>query len=207
MATIPFPGERRANAQHLEALAEGLVRLSARMTEALETLPLDARLADMAGSRLPDAGARLNHALKLTDEAAHRTLDLVEHSRGLMERLMIAHNDLGAMRAGTLTATPHALGRVQDEMGWCAERLRQNLAEMALAQSYQDLTGQIIRKVVHLVTDVEQALVDLLRNAGLAASAKRPAEAPGELKGPAVPGVDASVSQKDADNLLNDLGL
>jgi len=44
MATIPFPVERRANARHLEALAAGLQRLSAELTDTLEGLPLDARL-------------------------------------------------------------------------------------------------------------------------------------------------------------------
>lgn len=207
MPTIPFPTERRSNARHLEALAEGLVKLSRQMTDTLNSLPLDARLAQMAETRLPDAGARLEHAIKLTDEAAHRTLDLVERSRVLMERLMLANADLGAMRNGAMTPTDHALGRVQDETTWCTERLRQNLAEMAVAQSYQDLTGQIIRKVVRLVTDVEFALVDLLTNAGLATGRPPEAPQPGELLGPAVPGHDPSVSQKDADDLLQNLGL
>ena len=207
MATLPFPGERRSNARHLEALAEGLVKLSRQMTQTLNTLPLDARLAQMADTRLPDAGARLEHAIRLTDEAAHRTLDLVERSRMLMERLMLANSDLGAMRSGVLTPTDHALGRVQEEAAWCTERLKQNLAEMAVAQGYQDLTGQIIRKVVRLVTDVENALVDLLANAGLATGRSAATPAHGELLGPAVPGVDPGVSQKDADDLLQNLGL
>lgn len=207
MATIPFPSERRANARHLETLAEGLVKLSEQMTTTLNSLPLDTRLAQMAETRLPDAGARLEHAIRLTDEAAHRTLDLVERSRVLMERLMLANADLGAMRGGVITPTDHALGRVQDETAWCTERLKQNLAEMAVAQSYQDLTGQIIRKVVRLVTDVETALADLLNNAGLPTARKAAVAQPGELLGPAVPDVDPSVSQKDADDLLQNLGL
>ena len=207
MATIPFPGERRANAPHLEALAEGLVKLSRQMTDTLNALPLDATLAQMAQTRLPDAGARLEHAIKLTDEAAHRTLDLVERSRTLMERLMLANADLGAMRTGGMVPTEPALRRVQEETAWCTEQLRQNLAEMAVAQGYQDLTGQIIRKVVKLVTDVEFALVDLLTNAGLATARRPETPEPGALLGPAVPGVDPSVSQKDADDLLQDLGL
>lgn len=206
MATIPFPVERRANARHLEALAAGLQRLSAELTDTLEGLPLDARLAQMAGDRLPDAGARLEHVIRITDEAAHRTLDLVEGSRKLMERLKRTTADLAAMRAGVMRPTDHALGRVQDETDWCIEQLRLNLGEMAVAQGYQDLTGQIIRKVVRLVTDVERALVDLLQSAGLAAQRAAPADA-GALAGPAVPGRDPAVSQKDADDLLSNLGL
>jgi chemotaxis protein CheZ len=209
VATVPFPVERRANARHLEALAAGLQRLSASLTETLEGLPLDARLAQMAGDRLPDASARLEHVIRITDEAAHRTLDLVEKSRELMDRMRLAHNDIAAMRSGAINRTDHALARVQNETDWCTEQLRRNLGEMAVAQGYQDLTGQIIRKVVRLVTEVEQALVDLLKSAGLA-TRREPAAAPapgGAPPGPAVPGRDVAASQKDADDLLSNLGL
>ena len=40
----------------------------------------EARLDALAGHEVPDARKRLTHVVKLTDEAAHRTLDLVEQS-------------------------------------------------------------------------------------------------------------------------------
>ena len=53
---------------------------------ALERFRLDSRLDDLAEKEMPDARQRLNHVLKLTDEAAHRTLDLVEQSGPPAER-------------------------------------------------------------------------------------------------------------------------
>jgi chemotaxis protein CheZ len=174
VAAIPFPVERRANARHLRALAEGLARLSAHVTATLNALPIDPRLAQ---GELP-APARLGHVVRTTDEAARRTLDLVEKSRALMERLRLANSDLGAMRAGMIRPTDHALGRVQGETDWCVDQLRQHLAEMAVTQVYQDLAGRIVGRVVHLATETEHALAELLANAGLAAGDAPGGDAP-----------------------------
>ena len=43
------------------------------------------------------------------------------------------------------------------------DKVRENLSEVLLAQGYQDLSGQIIRGVMKLVTELEIALVDLVR--------------------------------------------
>ena len=43
------------------------------------------------------------------------------------------------------------------------DKVRGNLAEVLLAQGYQDLSGQIIRGVMKLVRELETALVDLVR--------------------------------------------
>jgi chemotaxis protein CheZ len=118
----------------------------------------------------------------MTEKATHRTLDLAEECRELTERL----------RAEGLNAD-------QDQL---LDRIRHNLTEVALTQSYQDLTGQIIRRVVGIVRRVHEGFGALglppaeedVRNAGLA--------------GPAVNGLDRhAVSQHDADDLLSDLGL
>ncbi|MEG1679824.1 MAG: protein phosphatase CheZ, partial [Stenotrophomonas sp.] len=126
--------------------------------------------------------ARLDHVVQMTEQATHRTLDLAEECRALTERL----------RADGLNA----------EQGEILERIRHNLTEVALTQSYQDLTGQIIRRVVGIVRRVHEGFGALglpppeedARNQGLA--------------GPAVNGLDRhAVSQVDADDLLSDLGL
>ena len=83
------------------------------------------------------------------------------------------------------------------------ERIRHNLTEIALTQSYQDLTGQIIRRVAGIVRRVHE---------GFGALGLPPPEEPGlpdnGLAGPAVAGLDRhAVSQDAADDLLSDLGL
>ena len=83
-----------------------------------------------------------------------------------------------------------------------------------MAQDFQDLTGQIIRKVINLVQEVEDSLVELIKLSGK----KLSEEDQGALTeiveeenghGPQVPGVDHGNtvdSQDDVDELLSSLG-
>jgi len=56
-----------------------------RLWSALARFSAEARLDTLAGHEVPDARKRLTHVVNLTDQAAHRTLDLVEKSGPLVE--------------------------------------------------------------------------------------------------------------------------
>jgi chemotaxis protein CheZ len=63
-------------------------------------------------------------------------------------------------------------------------------------QSFQDLTGQTIKKVIQLVTDIETELVKLIATFGVKIEA-----------GAAVPvAVVEKVNQADVDDLLKEFG-
>ena len=63
-----------------------LRRLTAHAESALARFRERARIDALADQEVPDARKRLAHVVKLTDEAAHRTLDLVERSAPLVEQ-------------------------------------------------------------------------------------------------------------------------
>src|SRR5260370_14189659 len=63
-----------------------LRHLTCDLQKALERCSVESRLQDIAENEIPDARARLTHVINMTDEAAHRTLDLVEQSCPLAER-------------------------------------------------------------------------------------------------------------------------
>src|SRR5262244_908662 len=63
-----------------------LRQLTGDLQKALERFSVESRLQDIAENEIPDARARLSHVISMTDEAAHRTLDLVEQSGPLAER-------------------------------------------------------------------------------------------------------------------------
>jgi len=184
--------------QLLRAREEGLfvhvAKLTRELHRALSDMRLDNRLAELAGSEIPDACGRLDYVVQVTERAAHRTLDLVEASRALA-------TDIASCASGV---TPAGAGQA---IMLDAERLRGHLTELAQAQEYQDISGQIIRRVIDLVRNVENALLDLLRISGSRAQpgAVR-AVVPGSLQGPAVPGTVSGASQHDADELLASLG-
>lgn len=162
-------------------LAQGVAKLARELSEAMRAIDLDTRIAGLAGGEIKDACTHLDHVVRMTEEAAHRTLDLVEDCRRIVDRLP----------ADAAIAEP-------------VDQLRRNLLSLALAQEYQDLSGQLIRRVIALVRQVESALVDLVRIAGPASRPPEPVPAVmNDLKGPAAAN---PASQQDADALLADLG-
>jgi len=158
-----------------QPMMQGLGRLARELAQTLGELPPTHGVGD-----LDDACARLDHVVAMTEQASHKTLDLAEQCRGLADQL----------KATALTA----------EQARVVDQIRAGLSEMALAQSYQDLTGQIIRRVAGIVRRVHEGFGEL----GLPPPEKKH----DGLAGPAVAGLDKSAfSQDDADDLLSGLGL
>lgn len=79
--------------------------------------------------------------------------------------------------------------------------------EIILAQDFQDLAGQVIKKIVELVQGLESRLLAVLLEA---MPAERKAETPdGLLDGPVINaggGRDVVANQKQVDDLLESLG-
>lgn len=152
-------------------LVKGLVRLARELEQALGT---------GAGSgSLAEACLRLEHVVKVSEDASHHTLDLIQE-------------------CGTLLGTLDA-GSDADRATVAAVRSR--LSEMTAAQGYQDLNGQIIRRVVELVRTVHEGLGDY------APEGDRPLQI-SHGHGPSIQGLDApAASQDDANRLLSSLGL
>jgi chemotaxis protein CheZ len=171
-----------------------LRRLTARVRQALESFQLNARFSELAEKDVPDARQRLVHVMKLTDDAAHRTMDLIERATPLVTTLVS-------------TAADPTAPMVVD----ASTQLRAHLSDVYLAQGYQDLTGQIVRGVIKLVEEVEATLASLMRIAGEATEMRtNPLPVAVNGYGPIVPGVDhgaALGNQQDVDALLSDLGL
>jgi len=202
------------------ALIGELRDLTCNLQVALERFRLDARLADFAEKEIPDARQRLAHVLKLTDEAAHRTLDLIERSGPPAERTTKAIQALASPwkrfreRRIELKEFHELLKRMDAFLPTAradAELIRRNLNEMLLTQAYQDLTGQIIRGVIELVHEIEAALVELARlSGGEPGTAEPAAPRSSHGEGPAVPGItqgELAAGQQDVDALLSGLGM
>jgi chemotaxis protein CheZ len=198
-----------------------LRKLTTDLQSALERFRLDSRLVDLAEKEVPDARQRLDHVLKMTDDAAHKTLDLVERSGPLAERTGTAAADLIVLWRGFVARTLgveefRILVTRMDKFLTAARadsnEIRSNLSEVLMAQGYQDLSGQIIRGVMKLVLELETALVDLVR---LSASHRPEREEKDQYVdsrgyGPAVPGINNGAvvgDQQDVDALLSGLGM
>jgi chemotaxis protein CheZ len=210
-----------AVANSLEPMWEDLRALNKSLQMTLDEFRNSFRRAGSAGKEMPDARVRLDHVLKLTEDAAHRTLDLVERSGPLADRMtMDAGALLDPIRQSRVayegTAVGELLGRIEAYLGRAqadGNSVRANLAEVLMAQSYQDLSGQIIRTVIKLVAELERTLShfnDLAGEGGapLLHEPQSPASNANGF-GPAVPGVTTGAvgEQDDVDDLLAKLGM
>ncbi len=197
---------------------EGLREITDDLSAALSRFRVETRLEELARKNVPDARHRLEHVLRMTDSAAHRTLDLVEQAFPLADRIARRAAVLAGARGTDGPSSEPALAEFLTDTCTDAGQLRQRLSEVLLAQGYQDLTGQIIRGVLGLVADVESTLqrlvalspaqsADLVEAGSSGPHASRPASAAGF--GPAVPRVDAGPLvewQSEADALLQEFG-
>lgn len=196
-------------------------RLTRELHDSINSFVADARLADIAKHEMPDAAERLRYVIAATEQAANTTLGAVEQSLPLADALRSDAHHLAEqwekfkLRQLSVDDFRELSGELSSFLTLTqtnSEALHDKLSEVLMAQGYQDLTGQIIRKVIALVNDVESKLVELVRLSGHRA---RPAEAqameiPGiSPQGPVVPGVDKGDvvnGQDDVDDLLSSLG-
>ncbi|HFD80861.1 MAG TPA: protein phosphatase CheZ [Gammaproteobacteria bacterium] len=214
--------------QRESGLFQELGKMTRQLHDALNGFELDARMQALAENDIPDARLRLNHVIEMTESSANRTLTAVEQTLPIAEQLQQVSNGLHEKwarfrkRDMGVDEFRRMSREIDDFLGvTCrhAEQIHGNLSEVMMAQDFQDLTGQIIRRVITLVQEVEERLVELIRLSGGVESGTA-SEDGGAVKrdeeqlmrgiGPKVPGVateGGSVSgQDEVDDLLSSLG-
>lgn len=209
-------------------LFDDLGKLTRDLHEALNSFRGDSRLVELTREEIPDAKERLNYVVSMTEQATHRTLNSLDEGIPLLESLhdrsaelterwtRFRKRELSVEEFRELTAE---LDDFFVASGQETERVKTLMSEIMMAQDFQDLTGQIIRRVIKLVQEVEENLVGLIRLSSSrmepSKSAKVVEEAPvveeSKGHGPVVPntqdaGADVVSGQDDVDALLSSLG-
>lgn len=211
--------------EYINTAKEGLLfqevgKMTRQLHDALESFRSDSRLDSLTEQDIPDARERLTYVIEMTQKSADRTLGAVEETLPLAEKI--------SNRAGELSATWKKFRRRElsadqfrelsanielflEDIDTDAAVMKNNLNEVLMAQDYQDLSGQIINRVITLVEEVEGNLVDLIRLTGeqLFPEKKEAVVNAIEAEGPQIPGIgkaDVMASQDDVDDLLSSLG-
>lgn len=209
-------------------------RLTRGLHNAIVNFHVDADLSKeppaVVSSEIRDASNRLNYVIELTQKAAEKTMDMVEEAAPIAMNLgqeasvlrdqwrRLKRREMDANEFRTLYA------RMEDFLGQMAtgtEQLGKNLQEIILEQGFQDLTGQVLKRVIGLINEVEEDLVSLVRMAGQveeitgfvpdadserqALIKKRKTEAEGPQINPASRN-DVVAGQDEVDDLLSSLG-
>lgn len=215
--------------QREQSLFTELGKLTRQLHEALNSFRLDSRVTELAEHDIPDARERLKYVIDMTEQSANRTLTAVESSMPVCEQLethagelkerwdQFTRRELDADGFRQLSRDVETfLGEVVDD----TPKLKGSLQEVLMAQDFQDMTGQVIKRVIGLVEDVENSLVDLIRISGHNLMPEAMKEVEQKTKehekeksgvepcGPAVPGVDTDTvsGQDEVDDLLSSLG-
>ncbi|GLQ99892.1 protein phosphatase CheZ [Dyella mobilis] len=149
---------------------------------------------DLANEGVPesmtDARNYLAEVLDMSSQAAHRSLDFVDRMRPEAEAL--SSNARTVLGNGGNESDPVAVLARQAQVfaNACAEGLN----DMVLVQSWQDLAGQRVKKVVGFIESVESSLLELVRLTGALAGREAPVE------------VAKVSSQDEVDRLLSEFG-
>lgn len=203
------PGAERAMPQGAaERMVERIGRLTRMLHDSLRDLGYD-RDIERTAAAIPDARDRLDYVAAMSEQAARRALDAVEEAMPLQERLAKEARALAVQWAQVrvapeLTALVEATHRYLEAVPTQVDQTRAWLREIMMAQDFQDLTGQVIRRVTEIVRDAERQLLALLIE-----HPPSRARAGSLLEGPVIkPEARADVlkNQSEVDTLLAEFG-
>ncbi|HEX7641624.1 MAG TPA: protein phosphatase CheZ [Burkholderiaceae bacterium] len=155
------------------------------------------RVLSEAASEFPSARERLLHIATLTEKAANTVLSKVEETLPLQDKMLDAAEKLPQ-------GLPSEFKDFAAISTASARETRAALSEIMMAQDFQDLTGQLIKKVVTLLERTETELLRLLIDAappGTMTEVKKEEL----MAGPGAPG-SVALDQGSVDDLLADLG-
>jgi len=202
-------------AAHPEQMLARIGQLTRLLHDNLRELGYD-RQIETAASSIPDARDRLTYIATLTEQAAQRALNAIETARPIQQALAAEATRLNAQwesvlrrEAGVddfralLSATRDFLASVSAR----SEATNAQLLEILMAQDFQDLTGQVIKKITEIIQMVETQLLALLVES--LPPARRSEEANLLLNGPVIQAAgrsDVVTSQAQVDDLLESLG-
>ncbi|UAA38150.1 protein phosphatase CheZ [Paraneptunicella aestuarii] len=206
----------------MELFAE-VGKLTRQLHDSLNSFNIDSRIADLATEDIPDAQSRLNYVIETTEQAANQTMDAVESSMPIAEKMCADINGIlpqwkklmsRQLELGEFKALCHSVDKFLEESSNDSSQLTGLLTEVLMAQGYQDLTGQVIRRVIELVKEVEDSLVNVLKVFGEPEVSETSKKEKREkaAQSPEGPIIDAEsrddvvTGQDDVDDLLSSLG-
>jgi chemotaxis protein CheZ len=170
---------------------------------------------------IPNARDRLAYVGKMTEDAANKVLTLVEKAKPECNDLQTRGGQLNEsltrlatspnMNVDTARGMMLTCGKFAQSTAAFAEQQSEVLSDIMMAQDFQDLSGQVIQKVIDIITRTELQLVQLLVDSS-------PEQVAQEKDHPPVPATvdthvltgpqtaDTALQQSDVDDLLASLG-
>jgi len=181
-----------------------------QLHDSLRELGYDRSLADVA-TEVTDATDRLEYIATLTEQAANKVLNSIDEAMPVQDEVIRIAKDVdtrwarlfdGMVGLDEFKLLASDSRQFAATVASAAEAEKARLMQIMMAQDFQDITGQIIKKVVVITQKLERELAQLLiDNAPRREDKEKVVDL---LAGPAVP--TSAMAQNDVDDLLADLG-
>ena len=199
-----------------EAVFNRIGHMARALHDTLGQLGYD-KLLEKTVSALPDAKDRLAYVANLTEQAACRVLNATDVANPLVEDIetcsralgsrwdRVFANQLGTDEFKALAGETRAF--LNQQLPEKTRATHAQLTEIMMAQDFQDLTGQVIKKIVVLAQELESGLMSVLLET--VPDTKRTDEVNSLMNGPVVNAAgrtDVVVNQAQVDDLLDSLG-
>lgn len=192
-------------------------QMTRQLHDTLRELGYDKLLEETVHGVIPDAKDRLSYIANLTEQAACRVLNATDIAQPVQDQLLGDAQMLG-QAWDRVYANQASLEEFKQLAGATRTFLKTGvpekvaltnaqLMEIMMAQDFQDLTGQVIKKVVALAQQLESQLMAVLIES--IPGERRSQEVSSLLNGPVVNAdgrSDVVVSQEQVDDLLGSLG-
>ena len=210
-----------------EALVDRIGHITRMLHDSLRELGLDKEVEKVANA-IPDTRDRLNYVVTVSERAAERALNAVDRVQPIQDELDIRTQGLNARWQNWLESEDACERTRQlaldtqahlDDVTRSVQATRDELLEIIMAQDFQDLTGQVIKKMTVVICGIEQQLLQVLLDSsseiknpwqtGIKSRAVENSSPMASLiNGPAVKAneVDTLSSQDQVDDLLDELG-
>lgn len=183
-------GELGDLARYIDRTRKNLQKLHPAVTETSE--------------RIPDASSQLSAITRATEEATHKVISITERVMDTQEMLSYKVKELKEV-AALQVIDGSAILKITKDIEAIVNQNNTDLVETLTALSFQDLTGQQIKKIVALVQDVEGRILDLLMSFKLKnGEEKKKEKIIEQLKDPAK---GLGINQGLVDELMRELGL
>ncbi|MGI5310096.1 protein phosphatase CheZ [Rheinheimera sp. WS51] len=204
-------------------LFEEVGKLTRQLHDSLENFHVDPSLNNLLEEDIPDAKKRLAHVIGMTEQAANRTMDAVESCLPIADNISQQLNIIQPqwqrlmqrqLQLGEFKSLCHNLDGFLVQANNDSKTLNGLLTDVLMAQDYQDLTGQILSRVIELVREVEESLLGLLTafnhsNTSGSTVKSKPKAITRDAEGPILDAAereDVVTDQGDVDDLLSSLG-
>ncbi|GAB3286095.1 protein phosphatase CheZ [Parahaliea aestuarii] len=225
MNVTPLPA---AEGQTSDELVQRVGQLTRMLRDSMRELGLDKEV-EKAAQAIPDARERLTYVASMTEQAAERALNAIDRAQPLQTELEEKARELDESWKGWFEAPlelDSARDLVTETRGFLSaipeltRATNQELLEIMMAQDFQDLTGQVIKKMMDVIREVERQLLQVLLDSvpegreredmqrRLNEPTEQRQQADSLLNGPQVGegGEDVVSSQDQVDSLLDELG-